>query len=388
MTRFRSSGGSGRVSPTVPVDLLAVAALVALTAAVYVTGFAYELPLRPVLGFALVLFAPGYAFVAAVFPEGKESGSDGAVSAAAFTSGGATGAQGVVDGLMDRGIDGVERVVLSVGLSIAIVPFVALLLNGTVWGIRPVPVVLAVSAFTLVGLLVGAARRWRLPPEERFRVPYRQWFPEGPVLRSRDRVDTVLNVMLAGAVLLLVVSTAYVVGTPQSGDTEFYLLTGNDSRAVADDYPTELAVDRSQPVTIGITNAEHRTVEYTVVIELQRVRETDGSTVVTSVSELGRLSPRVGHNQSWTTTYDVNPSLTGERLRLAFMLYRDDPPGTTTIQNAYREVHLMVNVSSSARQPTRRPPLDSRPVVPDRVPGRTPPSGRSGGPTYDGQSET
>ena len=53
----------------------------------------------------LVLFTPGYAIVAALFPRAEE-------------------------------IDWIERFALSMGLSVAVVPLLGLLLSFTSWGIR------------------------------------------------------------------------------------------------------------------------------------------------------------------------------------------------------------------------------------------------------------
>lgn len=64
--------------------------------------------LRKALGLAFVLFFPGYVFITALFPEKKE-------------------------------LDNLERLALSLGLSIAIVPLIGLLLNYTPWGIRLIP---------------------------------------------------------------------------------------------------------------------------------------------------------------------------------------------------------------------------------------------------------
>ena len=61
--------------------------------------------LRIILGIPFLLFFPGYALAAALFTKG-------------------------------RGMDAVERVALSFGLSIAVVPLIGLILKYTPWGIR------------------------------------------------------------------------------------------------------------------------------------------------------------------------------------------------------------------------------------------------------------
>ena len=47
-------------------------------------------------------------------------------------------------------LDTIERIALSLGMSIALVPIIGLLLNYTPWGIRLTPIVLSLLALTLV----------------------------------------------------------------------------------------------------------------------------------------------------------------------------------------------------------------------------------------------
>lgn len=71
---------------------------------------------RYILGSIFVLWLPGYTFIKALFPE-KE-------------------------------LDNIERVALSMGMSIALVPIVGLLLNYTPWGIRLTPITIGLLALT------------------------------------------------------------------------------------------------------------------------------------------------------------------------------------------------------------------------------------------------
>jgi len=73
---------------------------------------------RYVLGSIFVLFLPGYTFIRALFPE-KE-------------------------------LDNIERVALSMGMSLALVPIIGLILNYTPWGIRTTPVTLSLLALTTI----------------------------------------------------------------------------------------------------------------------------------------------------------------------------------------------------------------------------------------------
>jgi len=89
---------------------------------------------RWVLGSVFVLFIPGYVAVEALFPKGRE-------------------------------LDGIERLALSVGLSLALVPLVGLLLNYTPWGIRLDPIMVSLTILTIGLALVAFARRFRLSVE-------------------------------------------------------------------------------------------------------------------------------------------------------------------------------------------------------------------------------
>jgi len=98
-----------------------------------------ETPIKIILGLPLVLFLPGYALIAALFPRKDD-------------------------------LDGIERIALSFGLSIATVPLLGLALNYTPFGIRLSPILIVLSVFT-ISLAMGAyARRSIIPEEDRFVV--------------------------------------------------------------------------------------------------------------------------------------------------------------------------------------------------------------------------
>jgi uncharacterized membrane protein len=334
---------------TLPADLAAVVALVALTVgAVFVPGVS-DTPLRVVVGLPFVLFVPGYALVAALFPE---RGPDRTGEAGDGPAGPDPDPEAGTDADAG-GIDGIERVALAFGTSIAVVPLLGLVLNFTPFGIRLVPVVASVGGFTLVATGVAAVRRRDLPDAERFRVPYRAWLAaaRAELFEPDDRTDAALNVLLAASVVLAAASVGYAVAVPKQGEsfTEFYLLTeGADGDLVADGYPTEFTAGEGRSLVVGIGNQEHERVNYTVVVQLDRVRVANDSTTVLERTELRRFTPGLAHNGTWQRSHVVTPRTTGERLRLTYLLYRDAPPATPSVDTAYREVHLWVNVSAPA----------------------------------------
>jgi uncharacterized membrane protein len=81
--------------------------------------------LRYVLGTIFVLWLLGYAFIKALFPKQLPLRTS------------------------DKDLDTIERIALSIGTSIALVPIVDLLLNYTPWGIRLTPIVLSLTALTV-----------------------------------------------------------------------------------------------------------------------------------------------------------------------------------------------------------------------------------------------
>ncbi|GGL44967.1 hypothetical protein GCM10009037_30460 [Halarchaeum grantii] len=309
-----------------PADIAATVALTLVGVLLPVLPVLKETPLRVLFGLPLVLFLPGYALVAALFPE---AGSD------------------------DAGIDGVERVALSFGLSIAVTPLLGLVLNFTPWGIRLIPILVAVGGFTLVAAGVAAVRRWETPSEERFRVPYREWASDARVelLEPDTTTDAALNVLLAVSVLVAVASVGYAVTVPQQGEafTEFYYLTyGEDGDLVADDYPSEMVVNESAPLVVGVGNHEHRAQNYTWVLLEQQVHVENNTTLVDRSVRLETHRLRLAANETRHTNVTITPAFAGERQRFAFVLYKGEPPADPSVESAYREVHLWANVTEAS----------------------------------------
>jgi hypothetical protein len=88
------------------------------------------IPIRYLLGAVSVLFMPGYSMVEALYPRGDEMAP-------------------------------LERLALSIGLSLAVVPLIGLMLNYTPWGIKLIPVVASNTALTIALLTAAALRKMR-----------------------------------------------------------------------------------------------------------------------------------------------------------------------------------------------------------------------------------
>jgi len=83
--------------------------------------------IRNILGAIFVLFLPGYSLIKLLFPK-KE-------------------------------IDNIERTVLSIGMSLALVPITGLILNYTPWGIKTTPITLSLLTLTILFATAAIIRK-------------------------------------------------------------------------------------------------------------------------------------------------------------------------------------------------------------------------------------
>lgn len=307
--------------------------------------------LRILFGFLFALFLPGYAFIAALFPHANFSVED---SKNRNIKSDIPEETGTTDTFQNpQGINTIERVALSFGLSILIVALIGLILNFAPWGIQILPVISTISFFTVICAIIAAIRRQRLPKETRFAVSYLGWFNvlQTRFLDSSDQMDIVLDLVLIFGVLLAVSSVGYAVITAGNSSpySEFYLLTENENEElVATGYPSEFDSTEGQVLVIGITNHEHKTVDYTVIVQLQRV-ETEGTEInVLERDELDRFQIRLLHNETWHHDHEIIPSMNGDDLRLTYLLYKGGVPEEPTQKNSYQNLYLWIDVEDES----------------------------------------
>ena len=307
----------------IPADLSVCYCWLAATILSVYLPYLNETFLRIILGVPFILFIPGYALIAALFPAAKD-------------------------------IDGIERVALSFGLSIAVVPLIGLALNYTPWGIRLDPIVVSLGLFTLCMCLVAQYRRAQVPQEERFSVPFRalrqsvtaEFFPQ-----ESSRLDRVLSLILLVAIIAAVITTVYVIVVPKEGEkfTEFFILGEKEKAA---DYPTRLVVGQNSSLYIGIGNHEYRNISYTVETYLVSMSfdEKTNTSSLEAMDRLARFTVPVSHNQTRIIPYGIMPGKTGYN-RIEFLLFNDTVPndrvtGMDRINRSYRDLHLWVTIRS------------------------------------------
>ena len=283
----------------------------------------YALVMAPVLlvfgghfvAILLLLFAPGYVLVAALFPgpfsEKKPE------------------------------IDWIERIALSFGLSIAIVPLLGLLLNFTPWGIRLVPIVTTITMFTVGMGCVAYWRRMRLPKEQRLSLTVDVGVPEW---HGYTMFDKGLTIVLATSIAVAGCTLAYVVLTQRPGETftEFYLLGPGGN---ASGYPTALNVSQAGTVIVGIANHESQTVNYAVRVDLVGVKivynatSRYNETVEVNRTTWSTFNVTLSNGQTWTQPYTFRINDTG-LWKVEFLLFKDGD-----LSNAYQGLHLYLRVT-------------------------------------------
>jgi uncharacterized membrane protein len=286
----------------IPSDIQVVIALVLLTCIFIMIPTLSNTPIRTALGLPMVLFLPGYALIAALFPAKDD-------------------------------LDGIERFALSFGLSIAVVPLIGLALNYTPWGIRLYPILISLSAFTIIMCVIAVFRRNSLPEDDKFTVPFHSAYvslKEEISKKPENKLDRILTILLVLSIVASIVTLAYVVVTPKEGEkfTEFYIL---GPEGMADGYPTELQLGQNGTVIIGVVNHEYADTEYSIELMLENNSQQMDQEL---------LHITLPHNETWEKEVTFTPTSAGEDMKLQFLLYKDKK-----MTEPYRDLHLWINVS-------------------------------------------
>jgi len=247
--------------------------------------------LRIIVGLPFLLFLPGYTLIAALFPKRSALGI-------------------------------IERVALSFGLSILVVPFIGFILNYTMWGITLNSIIIILTIFVLASSIIAWIRRRRLFDEERFVISFtlslRPWMGWG-------NVDKLLSVILAAVLLGTIGIIGHVASTPGEKEkfTEFYLL-GPDGKA--EGYPEELTVGEIAKVMVGIVNLEYEEVSYELEITIGGNKYGD------------MIQVALGSEEKWEREVFFTPVVAGEKQKVEFVLYNDG--------ESYRRLHLWIDVTA------------------------------------------
>lgn len=266
--------------------------------------------LGTLVGVVFVLFLPGYAAIALLFPAAGD-------------------------------ITWVQRTTLSVGVSLAVAPLAGLLSNSMPGGVR-IETVLAILAVVTVALAALAYRRRQaLPFDSRLglslEIPRPRW-------RGLSTAERHLVVLLAVVLALGSAAVAYSASRPHAppGFTEFYVL---NETGVPANYPSDLLVGMETGVVLVVVNHESATVNYTIEIRLTTLAEafnqTSGrnETVEVGNRTLGWINASIADGASARNPHRFTVDQPGE-YALKFLLYREVPT-----PEPYRFLRLFLRVT-------------------------------------------
>lgn len=233
--------------------------------------------LRIILGIPFVLFLPGYMLMLVLFP-GKHS------------------------------VSGIERIALSLALSLAIVPLIGLLLNYSPWGIRLESSLYSLSAFIIIVSLVAWLRQNKVAEGERFGLELQLAVPRWGTSLS----DRVLSIILGLAVLGALAAVGYTLAVPREGQgfTEFHLLGPEDKP----EYPQQLRAGETATVAISIVNHEGETAFYRLEVRVNGLKDREIAPIA------------LDNDAEWRQEVSFTPRVPA-RQKVEFILYRDGQDG-------------------------------------------------------------
>lgn len=251
--------------------------------------------IRKILIIPIVLFIPGYVLIAALFPK-------------------------------KDGLENIERLALSFGLSIALVSLLGLLLK-FIFGKGLFYLLLSLCLSTIIIIVFAAYRREKLPPEKRFYVPFHriQELLKEELDIPKSKTDRIITGILIFSIVLAIGLLYFVITVPKIGEkfTEFYIL-GPEGKA--DNYPSVLQYNYPTNILVGVVNHEYVSTNYTVRISLDKDILTD------------RLF-FLDHNETWENNVSFVPDKYGTDMKLEFWLFKED-----NFTAPYRELYMWVTV--------------------------------------------
>jgi uncharacterized membrane protein len=259
--------------------------------------------LRLALGLPFVLFLPGYWFIGTLFPQRDD-------------------------------LDTWERIGLSLALSVAWISILALILDRLPWGLQLWTILFGEQLFIFFFMGITLARRVRLSPKIAYipkPIRARKWW-QAQLKQDQRMYLTLLGIV---SLALIAVSWVFLVPSPASFITEFYIL-GPDG--LAENFPREAAIGDMLTVTMGITNKEGEDHEYYIEVwEEDPLDENHRS----QVGDLSKFTLQSGQNIEFPIHWSM--LWAGDDQIVDFLLFIDNQP------EPYRNIRLWLNVTEAKK---------------------------------------
>lgn len=311
------SKGRGRIS-----DLTVLFALIVTTPAVLLLpGFPRSIEWA--FGIPFLLVVPGYAITAALFasdPRGLRAGSG--------------------DGESPGWAAKVAIALVSSALVVAVVGAVL----GAVGSLRLTPAVLAIAGISLAFAVIARFRRHRYRSTTRLA---RESPSGGRQESTNPGISGLQTVSLTIAILVLLAALTFAgtTTTVQSSYSEATLLASPDHDELLEETETAFVAGEENSLGVALANHEGTTVEYELVGKLQRV---DANGTVIAEERVDSGSVRLGHNESVVVERSIQPTLTGENLRLHYLVYKGGAPANPTAENADLSLRVWIDVAGGS----------------------------------------
>jgi len=217
-----------------------------------------------------------------------------------------------------KGINPYERLFLSFAASIILGAIINLTLKN--------PTLPEISCkISLILIIISTIIRSRIQAHERF-----YWNP----IKSLKKIKTIkrLNKEQATSIILLIIlfsmigTTINIILNPAPGEkfTEFYIL---GPKGKAYDYPTNLTLNETGEVIMGVVNHEYQTTKYRIIVKLDE-KIIDNTTIT------------LKNGEKWEKHVKFTPTEPGDNKKLQFLLYR-----LPDEKKVYRSLHLFIDVN-------------------------------------------
>jgi uncharacterized membrane protein len=292
--------------------------------------------IRILLGLPFILFIPGYMLLSGLFPQNNSNG----------------------------GLDPIEKLAFSFGLSMALVPLIGIGLYYSPFGLQLESILLSIFCIIVISGILAIYRWYKTPLQKRFIISLNFSLP-----KLKTKLDRVLFTILLLTIVVTIIIAIFVAFSPkkQETSTEFYLLgpTGKTT-----DYPKNLTRGQQSNITIGLINHEQKTMNYTIEIWLINQTLTYNQTTNTSdiiyhemwfMTKLSVTLQTFTDNvdviwkPQWEYLYNFSINKTGN-YALSFLLYTTPTPdynktenyrdiAANKFQNAYENIYLWLNIS-------------------------------------------
>jgi uncharacterized membrane protein len=232
--------------------------------------------IRIIISLIVILFVPGYTLLAAIFPK----------RGAMTTS---------------------ERLALSLGLSLAIVPLIGFMMHFSPWGLTIYSVLPATIIYVFATAAIAWYRDFRLPAGERLVFSIRLGLPKWCEL---GKIERSLSIAFGFILLILVGVVAWAAVTPDTGEsyTEFYIF---DTSGTTEHYPEAVAYGDPVSILANIVNREATATGYSLEIKI------NGVPISTQVID------KLVQDQKWQDIISFTPRDRGEEQKVELWLYRE-----------------------------------------------------------------